>query len=112
LLFRPDAELRRLARLALENGVDGAFVEGRTPDEIEAELAKSDEGRAWLEDLERTKDPWFNMATGDGLYHYYRSWYDDPGIPYASLIGYVAALKAGEEAERPPEGTRGERGAA
>ena len=31
LLFRPDAELRRLARLAIENGVDGAFAEGRTP---------------------------------------------------------------------------------
>ena len=29
LLFRPDAELRRLARLAIETGVDGAFVEGR-----------------------------------------------------------------------------------
>ena len=48
LLFRPDAELRRLARLAIETGVDGAFVEGRTPDEIEAELAESEAGRAWL----------------------------------------------------------------
>ncbi len=27
------------------------------------------------------KDPWFNMATGDGLYHYYGSWLDDPSIP-------------------------------
>ena len=44
LLFRPDAELRRLARLAIETGVDGAFVEGRTPEEIEAELAPSDAG--------------------------------------------------------------------
>ena len=29
ILFRPDAELRRLARLALETGADAAFVEGR-----------------------------------------------------------------------------------
>ena len=36
LLFKPDAELRRLARLAIETGVDGAFVEGRTPGEIDA----------------------------------------------------------------------------
>ena len=43
------------------------------------------------------------MATGDGLYHYYGSWLDDPRIPYASLIGYVRALKAGEEIERPTE---------
>ena len=54
---------------------------GRTPAEIDAELGESDAGRAWLEELERTKDPWFNMATGDGLYHYYRSWYDDPTHP-------------------------------
>src|SRR5690349_24922604 len=51
LLFRPDAELRRLARRAIEDGVDSAFVEGRTPDEIDAELAKSEAGQAWLEDL-------------------------------------------------------------
>ena len=31
LLFKPDAELRRLARLAIETGVDWRFVEGRTP---------------------------------------------------------------------------------
>ena len=46
LLFRADAELRRLARLAIETGVDGAFVEGRTPAEIDAELAGTDAGRA------------------------------------------------------------------
>ncbi len=49
------------------------------------------------------------MATGDGLYHFYRSWLDDPAIPYASLIGYVAALKRGEEVERPTEAIRAER---
>ena len=39
--------------------------------------------RAWLDALEQIKDPWFNMGTGDGLYHYYGSWHDDPSIPYA-----------------------------
>ena len=43
------------------------------------------------------------MATGDGLYHYYGSWLDDPTIPYASLVGHVAALDAGEDVERPVE---------
>jgi len=101
LLFKPDSELRRLARLAIEKALDAAFVEGRTPDEIDAELAQSEAGRRWLAELEKVKDPWFNMATGDGLYHYYRSWLDDPSIPYAALIGHVAALKAGEQIERP-----------
>ncbi|HKN93658.1 MAG TPA: PEP-utilizing enzyme [Thermoleophilaceae bacterium] len=109
LLFRPDAELRRLARLAIDTGVDGAFVEGRTPDEIDAELSQSDAGKKWLEELEQVKDPWFNMATGDGLYHYYRSWLDDPSIPYASLIGHVNAIKAGEQVDRPTEEIQRER---
>ena len=109
LLFKPDAELRRLARLAIDTGVDGAFVEGRTPEEIEAELDESDAGKRWLEELERVKDPWFNMATGDGLYHYYRSWLDEPAIPYASLIGHINALKAGEQIERPTEEIQRER---
>ena len=103
VLFRADAELRRLARLAIETGVDSAFSEGRSPTEIDAELAESDAGRDWLDELEQIKDPWFNMGTGDGLYHYYGSWHDDPSIPYASLVGHIAALKAGQEIERPTE---------
>jgi pyruvate, water dikinase len=109
LLFKPDAELRRLARLAIDTGVDSAFVEGRTPAEIDEELAKSEPGQAWLKELEDVKDPWFNMATGDGLYHYYGSWLDDPSIPYASLIGHMNALKAGERIERPTEEIQRER---
>jgi pyruvate, water dikinase len=109
LLFRPDAELRRLAHLAIDNGVDSAFVEGRTPVQIESELVASEAGRAWLSELEKVKDPWFNMATGDGLYHYYRSWLDDPSIPYASLIGHINALRAGEEITRPTEEIERER---
>jgi pyruvate,water dikinase len=103
LLFVPDAELKRLARLAVDTGVGSVFVQGRSPAEIDGELAQSEAGRAWLAELEQVKDPWFNMATGDGLYHYYGSWLDDPSIPYASLIGYVSALQDGQEIERPTE---------
>jgi pyruvate, water dikinase len=101
LIFRPDTELRRLAQLALDLGVDAAFASGRTPAEIDAELEQTDAGREWLAELEQVKDPWFNMATGDGLYHYYRSWIDDPRIPYASLTGHIAALRNGASLERP-----------
>jgi pyruvate,water dikinase len=109
LLFKPDAELRRLARLAIAAGVDSAFVEGRSPAQIDTELARSEAGRIWLEELEQIKDPWFNMATGDGLYHYYGSWLDDPSIPYASLIGHIHALQSGQEIERPTEEIQRER---
>jgi len=109
LLFRPDAELRRLARLAIDSGVDGAFATDRSPDEIDAALGESEAGRAWLAELEQVKDPWFNMATGDGLYHYYRSWLDDPRIPYSSLTGHIEALRAGRQIERPTEEIERER---
>ncbi|HWE09877.1 MAG TPA: PEP-utilizing enzyme [Solirubrobacteraceae bacterium] len=109
LLFKPDAELRRLARLALEAGIEATFAQGRTPEEIEGELAQTDAGRDWLAELEKIKDPWFNMATGDGLTHYYRSWLDDPSIPYASIIGHVNAIRAGEQVERPTEEIERER---
>jgi len=109
VLFKPSAELRRLAKVAIDTGVDGAFVEGRSPAEIDAELEQSEAGKAWLEALERTKHPWFNMATGDGLYHYYRNWYDDPTIPYASIAGHVRALNAGQEVERPSDEVARER---
>jgi len=109
LLFRPDAELRRLARLAIETGVDQAFEQGRTPAEIDSDLERTEAGRSWLAELEKVKDPWFNMATGDGLYHYYRSWLDDPSIPYAALIGHISALNAGEQIDRPTEEIQRER---
>ena len=53
LLFKPSAELRRLAKVAIDSGVDGAFVEGRSHAEIDAELEQSDAGKAWLEELEK-----------------------------------------------------------
>jgi pyruvate,water dikinase len=109
LLFRPDAELRRLARMAIDTGVDGAFAAGRSPAEVDAVLGESDAGRAWLEQLEQVKDPWFNMATGDGLYHYYGSWLDDPRIPYSALAGHIEALRAGRLQERPTEEIERER---
>ena len=43
------------------------------------------------------------MGTGDGLYHYYRSWHDDPSIPYASIAGHISALEQGRLQERPTE---------
>ena len=78
----PTPSSRRLARLALETGVDGAFVEGRTAGRDRRRArARATPGRAWLDELERIKDPWFNMAIGDGLYHFYGSWCDDPSDP-------------------------------
>jgi pyruvate,water dikinase len=103
LLFRPDSELRKLARLAREAGVDASFSDGRSPSEIVEELGQSEAGRGWLEALEAVKDPWFNMGSGDGFYHHHRSWLDDPSIPFSAIRGHIDALAEGRDTERPTE---------
>ncbi|HEY0911205.1 MAG TPA: PEP-utilizing enzyme, partial [Bradyrhizobium sp.] len=109
-IFRPDDELRRLARCAVELGVDEAFHDGASADEIIASLKKTGRpGREWLEELETSRNPWFNINVGDGFYHYHRAWNDDLSMPFASLSAYVVRLKAGESLHRPIEKLQAER---
>jgi pyruvate,water dikinase len=68
-----------------------------------------DAGRAWLDELARSREPWFNIGAGDGFYHYHRSWNDDLTIPFSALPGYVAKLRAGEKLERPVAQLKAER---
>jgi pyruvate,water dikinase len=100
-IFRPDDELRRLAKCAIELGVDGKFRKGLSPNEIIQSLEESGEpGMAWLKELAVSRDPWFNINVGDGFYHYHRSWNDDLSMPFAALPGYIANAKKGERLER------------
>jgi pyruvate,water dikinase len=108
-MFRPDDELKSLARAALERGVDAAFVDGRDSGLIVGELEQSDQGRAWLEDLESRKHPWFFMSTGDGFYHHHRAWADDLRLPLAAITGYIAQLREGRQLDRPQEQILAER---
>jgi pyruvate,water dikinase len=109
-IFRPDEELRRLARRAVELGVDTKFAEGVSVEAIIDSLQQAgDSGRAWLEELETSRDPWFNINVGDGFYHYHRSWNDDLSMAFAGLPGYIGRVKAGESLERPIEKLRAER---
>ena len=100
-IFRPDDELRRLAKCAIELGVDNQFREGLSPDEIIKSLEKAGQpGLAWLKELAVARYPWFNINVGDGFYHYHRSWNDDLSMPFAALPGYIANAKKGERLER------------
>ena len=109
LLFRPDTELRRLARLAREAGVAECFGGDVSPAQIVAALSDSEGGRCWLEELEAIKDPWFNMGSGDGFYHHHRSWLDDSRMPFAAIKGHIDALADGIEIDRPTEQLAAER---
>jgi pyruvate, water dikinase len=110
LMFRPDEELKRLARLAVELGVEAPFLSGGTPQAILAALAQLGEsGGRWLEALDGAREPWFNTSTGDGFYHHHRSWNDDLSVPFSALPRYVAMVKAGQSIDRPTEKLRAER---
>ena len=109
-IFRPDEEVRRLARRAVELKVHAHFVEGRTAPEVIASLERGgDPGREWLEELKSSRDPWFNINVGDGFYHYHRSWNDDLSMPFAGIPGYIKLVQAGETLERPVEKLQAER---
>ena len=109
-IFRPDDELRKLAKRASELGVDGVLREGASPDDVIKALEQLGEpGRTWLQELAVSRDPWFNINVGDGFYHYHRSWNDDLSLPFSALPGYIANAKAGERIERPIEKLMAER---
>jgi len=100
-IFRPDEELRRLAREAVRLDVDSHFIEGVAADEILRSLQGAGEsGGLWLAELKKTRDPWFNINVGDGFYHYHRSWNDDLSMPFAALPQYMRRVRAGESLER------------
>lgn len=108
-MFRPNDELKRLARRAVELGVDGQLRPGADVRSVFEELRHSEAGRAWLEEWERSADPWFYMNTGDGFHHHHRAWVDDPAPVFGILCDYVAKVKRGESLERDVEGRRRDR---
>ena len=110
LMFRPDDELKKLARLAVELKLDDEFREDRDPaDLLESMKRRGKPGERWLAALKKARDPWFNVSTGDGFYHHHRSWNDDLAIPFSALPRYVRQVKAGESLERPTEKLKRER---
>ncbi len=109
-MFRADGELKKLAKLAVDLGVDGKFGSGADPADTMAALGQMGEaGRKWLEQLEKTRHPWFLMSTGDGFYHHHRSWNDDLSVPFSAIARYIEMLKKGQSIERPTAKLKAER---
>lgn len=106
--FRPDEELKRLARLAVELGVAPALRSGAV-DDILGRLASQPRGGDWLEAMERVRDPWFYVSTGTGLFHHERAWIDDLSVPLAAIGGYIERLERGESIDRPRDDLLAER---
>jgi pyruvate, water dikinase len=109
IFFRPDDELKELARIAIEKGVEKEFAADRDVDETVAALEATDAGREWLAEFESRKEPWFNMSSGEGMYHYPRAWKHDLRMPFMAVADYVERLGRGEDLARPLDELRAER---
>jgi pyruvate,water dikinase len=109
LILRPEDELRRLARVAVELGVGHAVRSAGDEEELRRVMVGSDGAERWLADWETSKDPWFCFSYGNGLYHHHRSWIDDPTLPLATVGSYIERLEAGEDVARPQAAIAAER---
>jgi pyruvate,water dikinase len=108
LFFRPDDEVRKLARHAIELGVADVVKRETDPEAALTAIAASPRGNEWIEAFEAAKDPWFWFSTGPGYSHEHRAWMDDLRLPFNAMRGYVEKLEAGESIERPLEAIRAE----
>jgi pyruvate, water dikinase len=109
VLLRPDAELRRLARRAVELGVAELVKAAAGEEELRAALARGEDGARWLADFDETKDPWFYFSYGNGCYSQHRSWIDDTTLPIAMIGSYIERLESGEDISPPFETVVAER---
>jgi len=107
-LFRPDDELKKLTRLAIELGVDEALMKGSV-DETLAAVAALPGGDKWIAYWESVKQPWFNFTTGNGFYSRDKYWIEHLEIPLAFIRNYVVQARRGDRIERPTEELRIER---
>jgi pyruvate,water dikinase len=103
LFFRPDDEVRKLARLAIELGLAPLVLDGGSPEETLRRIGGAPGGDRWLAALEEAKEPWFWYSTGSGYNHQHRSWMDDLSLPFNAMRGYIEKLQAGEDIDRPLE---------
>jgi pyruvate,water dikinase len=108
-LFRPDEELKRLAKLAVDLDVAGVLKNNSDPAVAMEKLAASDVGRKWLDELEVAKNPWFNFSTGTGFYHHDTIWIEDLGVPFSFIRNYINQVEEGVDLSRPLEAIRAER---
>jgi pyruvate,water dikinase len=110
-LYRPDDELKRLAKEAVRLGIAETVSAATSAEQLFGEL-RSNGGAAWVNDWEQTADPWFLIATDPGHpggYSHYGTWASEPDIPLASVKEYIAALQDGRDIDRPTEQVLAER---
>ena len=107
-LFRPDDELKRLARLAVSSGIDDRFDVGTIEQTFE-KLGTDEAGAAWIAEWEKAAEPWFNFSTGSGFYHSDKIWIENVEVPLGYIADYIVKVKEGTDLDRPVAALHAER---
>lgn len=107
-LFRPDDELKKLAKLAVKLGIASALKSGSV-DEALAAVSRAPNGAEWLKAWKEAQDPWFNFTSGNGFYSTDKYWIEHLDIPLGYIRDYIVRLERGEEIDRPTEAIARER---
>jgi pyruvate,water dikinase len=100
-LFRPDDELKKLAALAVELGLQAAFAD---PDDVPGTLERighAEGGSTWLSAYAAAQDPWFNFTVGNGFYGHDKYWIEHQEIPLGYIGDYIRRLDDGQQILRP-----------
>ncbi|MGE3286020.1 MAG: PEP-utilizing enzyme [Pseudonocardia sp.] len=112
-LYRPDDELRRLAKEAERLGIaDAVLDDSLAAADLFERLSGDPNGKAWVEDWNATADPWFVINTDPGHpggYHHYDTWADAPDVPLVSVREYLRRHREGADIERDTAGVLRER---
>lgn len=100
-MFRPEEELCRLSRMAVSLRGVKDILKGSAPVERKLdELGKSPDGRQWIDEYNKAKDPWFYVSCGSGWLHHEGSWLTNLEIPFNYIKDYIVRLEKGEKIER------------
>jgi pyruvate,water dikinase len=102
IIYRPDEELKKLAKLSIELGVDEIAMKGDAATVL-AGMEASENGKKWLAAFEAARDPWFYVSTGTGWYHHDKCWNDDLDIPVSAMRIYIEKLRKNENIDRPTQ---------
>jgi len=109
IMFRSDDELKKLARKAIELGLEQEITSSQEWDLVAAALGKAPKGQEWLAALEEARYPWFYISSGTGWSHNDCCWNDDLNIPLMGIATYIKKLQEGTDIERPLTQVRAER---
>ena len=106
-LYRPDRELRSLARLALELGVHEELKHAPPTEAIATFRALAEVGDSsasqWIGAFDRATHDWFNFSTGSGFHHDDPVWFDRLDIPISLLRNYIHQIEVGHEIDTPQD---------